>query len=192
MENSTHSCVNCTVNSLWEGAYNISFSSTARIKLSDILFFGGLDRGLHVTTGKPRHRQWHDHSKTKALIGQVHGWRAGSRRNIALEAIERGTARIPLGCHAEIYKSALIGQVRDTARYPAGITPSVNGPLGSSDRQYSAHSTNRDNSRTIIVGTTNGWKEKTRGVPVALLSILKFNLLKLTHNFVDSTWWWWW
>ena len=59
----------------------------------------------------------------------MHGWRAGSRRNIALEAIERGTARIPLGCHAEINKSALIGQVRDTARYPAGITPSVNGPL---------------------------------------------------------------
>ena len=36
--------------------------------------------------------------------------------------------------------------------------------LGSSDRQYSAHSTNRDSSRTIIVGTTNGWKVKTRGV----------------------------
>ena len=66
-----------------------------------------------VTTGKPRHRQRHDNSKTKALIGQqVHDWRAGSRRNIALEAIERGTARIPLGCHAEINKSALIGQVR--------------------------------------------------------------------------------
>ena len=41
-----------------------------------------------------RHRQWHDNSKTKALIGQVHGWPAGSRRNIALEAIERGTARV--------------------------------------------------------------------------------------------------
>ena len=122
MENTTHSCMNCTVYSLGEGAYNISGSSTA-----DILFFGGLDTRHYR---QDRYRQRHDNSKTKALIGQVHGWRAGSRRNIALEAIERGTARIPLGCHAEINKSALIGQVRDTAQYPAGITPSVNGPVG--------------------------------------------------------------
>ena len=32
--------------------------------------------------------------KTKALIGQEHVWRAVSRRKIAPEAIERGTARV--------------------------------------------------------------------------------------------------
>ena len=49
---------------------------------------------IRVTTGKRRHRQWHDNNKIKALIGQEHGWRAVSRREIAPEAIECGTARV--------------------------------------------------------------------------------------------------
>ena len=49
------------------------------------LVFGGLDT---------RHWLWHDNSKTKALIGQEDGWPAVYRRNIALEAIQRDTARV--------------------------------------------------------------------------------------------------
>ena len=55
--------------------------------------------------------------KTKALIGQER------ERYPAGKSLQKQSGAVPLGCHAEINKSALIGQVRDTARYPAGITP---------------------------------------------------------------------
>ena len=59
--------------------------------------------------------------------------RTAGRRNTAGISLWKRSSAIPLGCHAEINKSALIGQVRNTARYTAGITPSVNGPLGHSN-----------------------------------------------------------
>ena len=43
----------------------------------------------------------------------------------ARKSLQKRSSAVPLGCHAEINKSALIGQVHDTARYPAGITPRV-------------------------------------------------------------------
>ena len=55
--------------------------------------------------------------KTKALIGQER------ERYPAGKSLQKQSGAVPLGCHAEINKSALIGQVHDTARYPAGITP---------------------------------------------------------------------
>ncbi len=64
-------------------------------KLSDILLFGVLDTRHYRQAPSPADvRQWHDNNKTKALIGQEHGWRAVSCREIAPEAIERGTARV--------------------------------------------------------------------------------------------------
>ena len=52
------------------------------------------------------------------------------------KSLQKQSGAVPLGCHAEINKSVLIGQVRDTARYPAGITPSVNGPLHGKDSSW--------------------------------------------------------
>ena len=54
-----------------------------------------------------RHRQWRDNSKTKALIGQVHD----TARDPAGISLWKRSSAVPLGCHAEINKSALIGLV---------------------------------------------------------------------------------
>ena len=125
VENCTHSCVNCTVTSYdnrffeyfrmsqAQFAHILSIlkpSITYRIsrktcKLSDILLFG-CPRYASLPASTVT-RLWHDNNKTKALIGQEHGWRAVSRREIAPEAIERGTARVSRAGE----KKSLIGLV---------------------------------------------------------------------------------